>query len=74
MCNLKPLFTADLASLRCIEEVRHHGAIAERGAVIADADDLLDRNIAELHGVVVLIAVRFLHNDFILVACDSAGN
>ena len=66
MRHAHPLFAADLALVGGVEEVRHHGPLIERGFVFLQRLHFRVANSAVAQGVIVLVAVGFLDNHFVL--------
>ena len=74
----QPLFPANLCAacdpilvLRSVEKIRHHRvACAARALIVVERDHLGHPRAAEVHGAVILIAMRPLHDDLILLAVD----
>ena len=73
--HAQPLFAADLRAacdpiliLRSVEKIRHHSvARAARALIVVERDHLGYTRSTEIHGAVILIAVRALHDHLILL-------
>src|SRR5215472_1875181 len=72
MGNPHPIFAADFP-FRCVEEMRHHGAIAERLVVFVERF-YIDANSTVSECMVIVVAVRFLNDHFILEPRHIGGN
>ena len=60
---------------RSIEKIRHHRvARAASAFIVVEGDHLRHPRPAEIHGAVILIAVRMLHDDLILVPVKRLWN
>ncbi len=74
----QPLFSTDLRArcdpiliFRRVEKIRHHRvACAACALIVIERDHLRHPRPAEIHGAVILIAVRTLHDDLILHAVN----
>src|SRR5215469_18542604 len=65
MGNPHPIFAADFP-FGCVEEVRHHSALAERLLVFVERFYIDETNSTVSERMVIVIAVRFLNDHFIL--------
>ena len=68
-----PVFAADVL-FSGIEEVRHHRALIEGLLVLLERFHFHEAHSAIADGVVIVIAMRLLHNDFILQAVHVGRN
>ena len=71
--DANPIFARDLAAFGSVEEVAHYGFVVEGFLVIVEGFDFHEARAAVAERMVVIVAMRFLDNDFVLIPAISVG-